>query len=138
MKYIHHASNSNRFVRSLQQLLILLLILTGYSSMAQLSNVPVTGFNNDIVANGVGTSSIVGTTYPAIGMDGGGNTFNDSTFRYSSGSAAPTCYMPPNNLAPSVTTPGLIYNFQSYSGNNAMTITNPCPTYVTNPFSNTG
>lgn len=103
------------------------------------SNIAITpaSFNNDVVADGVGVNAIVGTTYPTIGMDGAQYTFIDNTFKYTSGNALPTCFMPTNNLMASATTSGLTYQLQSYTGNNAMSIANSSTGY-TSPMANSG
>lgn len=118
----------------------LFIFLISFSSItkAQLVNIPVTGFNNDIVANGVGNNSIPGTTHPTIGMDGAQYTFMDNTFKYSASSSLPTCFMPASNSAASLRTAGLTYAFQSYSGLNALTIDNDNTAYLTSPFAKTG
>lgn len=115
-----------------------LLISVNTSTNAQLVSVPVSGFNNDIVANGVGNNSIPGTTYPSIGMDGAMYTFIDNTYKYAASSSLPTCFMPINNTAASMRTPGLNYIFQSYSGFNSLTIDNDNTAYLSSPFSKTG
>jgi hypothetical protein len=97
--------------------------------------VPVTGFNNDIVANGVGTNSSLGFTYATIGVDGAGYLFIDNTYKYAAANALPTCFMPVNKLAPSAQTSGLVYEFQDYGDdvtlvNNAMSIVNQSTGYV--------
>jgi hypothetical protein len=119
-------------------LLLAFIFARSIVTNGQLVNVPVTGFNNDIVANGVGSNSIPGTTFPSIGMDGAMYTFIDNTFKYSASSTLPTCFMPTSGLAPSLRTAGLTYTFQSYSGFNSMTIDNDNTAYLTSPFSKTG
>jgi hypothetical protein len=103
------------------------------------SNVAITSgsFNNDVVADGEGVNTIVGTTYPAIGMDGAQYTFIDNTFKYNSGSALPSCFMPTSNLMASALTSGLVYQLQSYTSNNAMSIANNSTGY-TSPLANSG
>ena len=105
---------------------------------AQYVNVPVTGFNNDIVANGVGTNSVLGITNNQIGIDGKKYYFIDNTFKYTSANALPTCYMPTNLQAPSIRTTGLTYSLQSYTAFNALTLDNNSTTYTTSPYPNTG
>jgi hypothetical protein len=119
-------------------LLICSVLFLQFSSQAQYTSVPVTGFNNDIVANGTGSSSIPGVTYPGIGVDGANYWFIDNTFKYTAASALPTCFMPVSNTAASLRTSGLTYSLEGYSGNNAMTITNTSTTYLTSPFTNSG
>ncbi|MBK8873241.1 MAG: hypothetical protein IPN13_04695 [Bacteroidetes bacterium] len=108
-----------------------LLLLLAHTTQAQLVNVPVTGFNNDIVANGTGltntvsTGTLPGVTQPTIGVDGNGPgaySFIDATYKWYSGSAAPTCFLPTGGAVPSAQTSGLTYQLQDYSSNNALTI----------------
>jgi len=119
------------------------LLFVALGTNAQLVNVPVTGFNNDIVAGGTGTGtpgSMPGVSYPAIGINGGipaATSLIDNTYKWSASNAAATCYMPVTNLAASARTSGLIYQLQNYSANNAMTIDNNSSTYPS-PFSNSG
>ncbi|MBK9401351.1 MAG: hypothetical protein IPN36_10980 [Bacteroidetes bacterium] len=114
---------------------IAFLLLTILSANAQFTNIPVTGFNNDIVANGTGdgtngtnlntisTGNMNGmVTQPTIGVDGVGYTLIDATYKWYSASAAPTCFMPTGGAVPSALTPGLTYQLQSYSGLNARTV----------------
>jgi hypothetical protein len=106
------------------------------------NNIAITGFNNDIVANGVGTSSILGMSNTTTAVDGAGYCFVDNTFKYVSTNALPTCYMPINKQMTSLLTPSLTYQLQDYgtdvlNNNNVMTISNTSTTY-TNPYSNTG
>src|SRR6185436_12732493 len=107
----------------------LFLLVTFYTAFGQYSNVPVTGFNNDAVANGVGatntisTGTMPGVTQPTIGIDGVGYTFIDATYKWYSGSTLPTCFLPTGGAVPSALTAGLTYQLQSYSANNVMTIT---------------
>src|SRR6185436_4889196 len=69
---------------------------------AQFSNVPVTGFNNDIIASPDGsfstntstTGTTPGVTYPTIGTDGNGPgafTLVSSDYRWYSGGTLATC-----------------------------------------------
>ncbi|MFN0189395.1 MAG: hypothetical protein ACKVQV_11910, partial [Bacteroidia bacterium] len=104
--------------------------------------VPVTGYNNDIVANGVGTNSSLGFTYATIGVDGAGYVFIDNTYKYTAANALPTCFMPVNKLAASTQTSGLVHQFQDYGDavtlvNNALTIVNQSSAY-TSPLPSTG
>ncbi|MBL0050350.1 MAG: hypothetical protein IPP29_01905 [Bacteroidetes bacterium] len=115
--------------------------LLGFYSNAQLVNIPVTGFTNDIVASGVGPGtalSMPGTSNPTIGVDGAGFTFIDNTYKWQAANALPTCFMPASGSAPSLVTAGLTYNFQSYTSLNALTLDNNSTTYLTSPFPNTG
>jgi hypothetical protein len=89
------------------------------SAFAQYSNVPVTGFNADEVANGIG---LPGTTTTGD-VDGGTYVFIDGTYQYNSTCTLPVAgIMPANNQVASLTTAGLTYNLQSYTGNNALRV----------------
>jgi len=107
----------------------------------QYTPISCTGFNNDIIANGVGSSSILGTSNPTIGVDGARYTFIDNTFKYAAANALPTCFMPVSNMAASAQTSGLTYVLQGYgtsavNNNNVLTIDNNSTTYLTSPFPN--
>ncbi len=122
------------------------IICFHFASKAQYVSVPVTGFNNDIVANGVGatntvsTGSLPGLSQPTIGVDGNGPSaysFVDNTYKWYSGTAAfPTCGMPASNQISSALTSGLTYNLQSYSANNAITVVSN--TYTGSVYPTTG
>ncbi|MBL0046899.1 MAG: hypothetical protein IPP32_02210 [Bacteroidetes bacterium] len=118
----------------------LCFLMSTFSVNAQLANVPVTGFNNDIVASGTGVtgSPNVGVSYPSIGVDGAGYCLTEASY-VSGSSGTPTCGMPVSNSAASLLTAGLTYSLQGYgtgavNNNNALTITSTLGTYVTNPF----
>ncbi|MBL0046898.1 MAG: T9SS type A sorting domain-containing protein [Bacteroidetes bacterium] len=111
-------------------------LLLSMQVQAQLINIPVSGFYNDIVADGVGTNTISGITHTTIGVDGARYYFIDNTYKYSSSSNLPSCFMPTSGLAPSMRTPGLTYQLQSYASDNALTIDNNSTAYTTSPFPN--
>src|SRR5688572_2681536 len=115
------------------------MVLSFLNASAQFTNVLCTGYNNDIVANGIGLSSIPGTTHPTINVDGARYCFVDNTYKYVSTNAFPTCFLPTNKLAASIRTPGLTYTLQDYTANNALTLDNDnTGSYTTSPFANTG
>jgi hypothetical protein len=103
------------------------------TSFAQFSNVPVTGYNADEVANGIGTP---GTTITGD-VDGGTYVFIDGTYQYSSMCTLPVAgIMPASNQVSSLVTSGLTYNLQSYTGNNALRL--PAPLAGTGVGTGTG
>jgi hypothetical protein len=115
-----------------------LLLVGTFAANAQLVNIPVTGFNNDIVANGGGVAATpnVGVSFPANGFDGAGYCLVQQG--YTIGAATPTCFMPTSNTVASLLTPGLTYSLEGYgtnvlNNNNALTLTSPSGTY-TSPF----
>lgn len=131
------AKNSELFLNWNKCFASLLLLLLSLSAKSQLVNIPVTGFYNDIVADGVGTNSISGITHTTIGVDGARYYFIDNTYKYTSTNALPSCFMPTSGMASSMRTPGLTYQLQSYSADNALTIDNNSTAYTTSPFPNT-
>ena len=86
----------------LRVLALVILLLSTINLKAQLVNGPVTGFNNDVVANGSGTfpNPNSGVTYPTIGFDGAG--YSLVAQGYTIGAATPTCYMPVSNTTNSL------------------------------------
>ena len=90
---------------------------------AQYSSVPVTGFNSDQVANGVGNPTTSTTAALDSGVDGGAFVFIDGTYQFNAGCTLPAGnFLPANNQISSVAAPGLIYDLQPYNGPNALRI----------------
>lgn len=90
------------------------------------------GFNQDIIANGVGNASQSTTmsfdqtnTRALVSLD----------FQATSSSAAPTYGLPANGTIASAATSGVNFQLAGYSGNNALFLT---PSYVGNSAPNTG
>lgn len=139
MKTKSYTLQTIRCIKAL--LLSLVLLISTLHLQAQYASVPVSGFNNDIVANGGAASGAAntGVTYPAIGVDGQGYALVSQG--YLAGAATPTCWMPTTNLATSLLNPLVTYQFQGYGSstainNNALTITSPSVTYAS-PFAST-
>ena len=77
-------------------------------------NVPITGFNQDLVANGVGAPST--STSLAVGIDGSNYVIIDNTYKYSSGCATgvySTNVYPSAGTIASTVASGLNYTLQS-------------------------
>ena len=130
-------SSSARFSRWLVSYLVTVVMFITTSVYAQ-TDIPCTGYNNDIVANGGGVAATpnVGVSFPANGFDGAGYCLVSQG--YTIGAATPTCFMPVSNTVTSLRTPALTYTLQGYgtsvlNNNNALTITSPSGTY-TSPF----
>jgi hypothetical protein len=102
----------------------LLLGLTGArlaTAQSTYTPVTVTGFTDDIVANGAGPAS-TSTTNPADqGVAGNRFAYIAPTF-VSPVSGAPTRSLPASGLINSVPTPGLTFQLASYTGNNSLRI----------------
>ncbi|MBS1744113.1 MAG: hypothetical protein JST81_13860, partial [Bacteroidetes bacterium] len=90
------------------------------SASTQYLNVPVTGFNQDVVANGTGAASASTTST----FDNAQYTLAASDWNFSGSCAALTNYMPVNRQVPANPTVaiGLIYQLQSYNANNDLRI----------------
>jgi hypothetical protein len=87
---------------------------------AQAAFVPITltGFNQDVVANGSGTS-VSSTTYDVDGSGGNGYTFMAPNFVNPAG-ASPTSFLPATGVVNSAVTSGLSFQLASYSANNSL------------------
>lgn len=79
----------------------------------------LSGFNADVIANGVGTAS------SSITNDlGSTRALVSSNFQAVSGNAAPAYSVPNSGVISSVSTTGLTFQLAPYSGNNALRLTN--------------
>lgn len=109
---------------TLKLLLITVGLVIGYGrANAQFTNLPVSGFTSDQVADGVGPAT--GSTTAALdgGVDGGGFVFIDGTYQYSSACPAfTTNVLPANNQIASGVASGLTYQLQPYNQSNALRI----------------
>lgn len=111
------------FLRQYVTTLLLLLGLFQGALFAQVSNVPVTGFNSDQVADGIGAPTTSSTAAADGGVDNGGYVFIDATYQFNATCAlANANILPANNLIPSTAVPGLNYVLQPYNQNNALRI----------------
>lgn len=102
-----------------------LLLVFGFSvtTFAQLSNVPVTGFNSDQVANGIGAPTTSTTATADLGVDNGGYSFIDGTYQFNASCALPTAnILPATGLINSTAAVGLVYQLQSYSSLNTLRV----------------
>lgn len=102
---------------------LILALLMGFPVVNAQQNVPVTGFNSDQVANGIGAPTTSSTAGTDNGVDGGGYVFIDGTYQYNATCAlATTNLAPANNQVNSTAVPGLTYVLQPYNGNNALRV----------------
>ncbi|MES2561085.1 MAG: hypothetical protein V4590_15180, partial [Bacteroidota bacterium] len=96
------------------KLLTLFVTLVLFSKVeAQLIPVSVTGFNQDVIANG--TSGAAASISLANGFDNASWSFVAQDFN-----GATTCALPMSRTLTSLTTAGLTYQLASYTGNNAL------------------
>jgi trimeric autotransporter adhesin len=101
--------------------ILLCFLLSPLFTLAGFQPVTVTGYNADIVANGVGSAS----TSISANADGGspGFAFLTPDFKAVAGNAAPTYALPQSGLINSVNTSGLSFQLADYSSNNALRLT---------------
>jgi len=94
----------------------------GALAQAQIITVPVsvTGFNQDVVANGSGTT-LSSTTYDMDGSGGNGYCFMAPGFINPAGQA-PITFFPASGVVASAVTSGLTFQLASYSANNSLRI----------------
>lgn len=85
--------------------------------------VPATGYNSDQVADGIGAPTSSSTAAADLGVDNGGYVFIDGTYQYNSSCALATAnILPASKFISSAVAPGLVYQLQSYTGNNALRV----------------
>ncbi|WP_116787044.1 Ig-like domain-containing protein [Flavobacterium psychrotrophum] len=90
----------------------------------------ITGYNYDIIANGVGNASVTSQ----IGLDEvNSRALVSLDFQGTAGSTTPVYGLPVNRIINSASTPGISYQLANYSGSNALYLT---PSYVTNSINN--
>jgi|GEM_PF-2157732 len=91
-----------------------------FTSRATFTPVTVTGFNKDVIANGVGLASTSTTSTVDDVRDIVGNAFPAQDYRQTAGGPAPLYYLPQNGTFNSAATAGLTYQLANYSGNNSL------------------
>ena len=94
----------------------LILIIISYSATAQFNPVPMSGFNQDVIAE-TGTSSLTTTTSALDGVPASNNVMYTIGFRNSN--AFTGGGLPDNGL---ITDPAGSYQLASYSSNNALIV----------------
>jgi hypothetical protein len=101
-------------------ILIGIAVLFTTQSNAQFSNVPVTGYNADVIANGVGSVSSSTTAT----FDNTQYTLAASDWNFNGSCAAISFFVPNSGTinANSTVAPGLVYNLQPYNANNDLRI----------------
>ena len=116
-------------------ILVAVMVLTIVGANAQFSSVACTGYNADVVADGVGLPS-ASTTHDVDGVNWVfvSSTFNPAGTICASGATA----MPASNTISSLTTSGLVYNLQPYNAPNSLrssgTLTLTTPTQAANIY----
>jgi parallel beta-helix repeat protein len=100
----------------MKRVLLMIGVLLCKYALATNTPVSLTGFNGDVVANGVGAAT--GSTTHAV--DSSGYAFITQDYQKNSSAALPSSYLPLNGLINSVKTPGLSFQLAGYSGFNAL------------------
>jgi PKD repeat protein len=95
--------------------LIIAGLFSALSLKAQLMPQPVTGFNNDFIANGPGTLPASGSVTPGSGFDNVGWCFVSQDYNTGSG-----CGLPVSRTVSSLVTAGLTYQLADYSSSNTL------------------
>lgn len=93
-----------------------LLALAALSANATFYPIALTGFNQDIVANGVGNANASTT----IAVDVADYNFVSADFKAVSGNTAPAAALPLNGLINSAATANVQYQLADYSANNSL------------------
>ncbi|WP_326984887.1 GEVED domain-containing protein [Chryseobacterium sp. MYb264] len=111
------------FLMSGSQTIAFLMLSAGSLLSAQTFG-PITGYNQDIIANGTGNASQSTT----IGLDEANTrALLSSDFKADSSSPAPAYSLPADGQIPSLINPSVVYRLADYSANNALYLT---PDYV--------
>jgi trimeric autotransporter adhesin len=109
--------------RSIGIFILAFLLSTSAFRVKAQQNVPVTGYNSDQVADGIGAPSTTTSASTDNGVDGGNYVFVDGTYQYNGTCALPTIgVLPAGNQISSTAVPGLTYTLQPYTANNALRI----------------
>lgn len=93
-----------------------LLACATLSANATFYPISLTGFNQDIVANGVGSAN----TSTTLAVDAADYNFVAADFKAVSGNTAPAAALPTNGLINSAATANVQYQLADYSGNNSL------------------
>jgi Ig-like domain CHU_C associated/Secretion system C-terminal sorting domain/Periplasmic copper-binding protein (NosD) len=98
----------------MRKILVLVCTLVAFNAMAAYNPITVTGYNADVVANGVGAAS-ASTTHD---VDSVNYAFLAPDYQLTSSSALPTVFLPGTGLINSVNTSGLSFQLAGYGGLN--------------------
>ncbi len=102
----------------MNKIFLSVLLLTSYCAQATFVPVSLSGFNHDVVANGVGNA----TASTTIAVDNANYDLVAPDFKAVAGNSAPSAALPANGLINSAQTSGLTYQLASYTGNNALVL----------------
>ena len=115
-------TNNGKKVKRLnykQAILLLCLLSFNVTMFAQpYATVALTGYNQDIISNGIGTALSSGSL--STGFDGVNYNLVAQDYNSSGNIPVGTAYLPNGGLLPSATISGLTYQLAPYTGNNAL------------------
>ncbi|MFP9097571.1 GEVED domain-containing protein [Flavobacterium sp. RHBU_24] len=101
------------------------LLFVGVSAFAQTYQpLAVTGFNQDVIANGIGAASTSTTTSVDAQNVNANFAYLALDFQLDATSALPTVGLPLNGQLTSPNIPGLTFSLMPYSGNNSLKLPN--------------
>jgi hypothetical protein len=106
------------FTQPLKTISLLVLLFLFFANSATASYLPVKlkGFNEDVIANGIGIPTI-STTADA---DNSGYFFIDSTFKHSPTDSTSNYFLPSNRIIHSQSTPGNYFELAPYDNDNSL------------------
>ena len=119
------STNQKKTARAIVRFLLCTFVMLGLTftnAKAQFVNIPCTGYNADLVANGAaGAATAQTSTTTDLDGLGAGYGFVDGTFNCGLG-APTTGILPASGLISSTAAVGLTYTLQGYSSNNALRV----------------
>ncbi|WKW46939.1 T9SS type A sorting domain-containing protein [Myroides sp. JBRI-B21084] len=109
-------------------ILFLLALMVPLLSIGQAFPLPMTGFNEDVVANGVGAAS----TSTTNDVDGVSFAFKSLDWKLNATSAAQSKGFPLDGVIHSISTAGLYFKLQPYTQNNSIRISTTSTSITSN------
>jgi hypothetical protein len=116
-------------MKKLYFLIILKLIFLSSVSYAQTyQSLNINGFNQDVIANGIGTAA----TSTTSDVDGVSYSFKSIDWMLTSESSPQTVGFPVNGIINSEATPGVMYQLKDYSTSNSIQLKSSNPSIISN------
>ena len=108
--------------------LIFLLFAIGILNAQTYQTLNIDGFNQDVIANGIGTAA----TSTTSDVDGVSNAFKSIDWMLISGSSPQTVGFPVDGIINSEATPGVKYQLKDYSTSNSIQLKSSNPSIISN------
>ncbi len=108
--------------------LILLLFAIGILNAQTYQTLNIDGFNQDVIANGIGTAA----TSTTSDVDGVSYAFKSIDWMLTSESSPQTVGFPVNGIINSEATPGVMYQLKDYSTSNSIQLKSSNPSIISN------